>query len=175
MFNKKTKNGKPISSKGKALGDLLRRKKGVGKTKKGKGTRKDGIRSYPWKNKKRSPIKRGGFEQQMKDFLEDVTKCDNKQRCGKNNLLQELSSCICQSIWSRHSDPSGRLCQAIPKETRSKAVQVVSMFIKGKGPQMPQNKTLIRDMKKLSKVWEKTFKKLTTMPFEGEDWEVCVL
>ena len=56
MFKKKPKNGKPISSKGKALGDLLRRKKGVGKTKKGKGTRKDCIRSYPWKNKKRSLI-----------------------------------------------------------------------------------------------------------------------
>ena len=146
---------------------MVRQKKGF----KGKRFPKGGLGGGSLRNKIGGSIKRGGFEEQMKNFFEDISKCDNKHRCGRNNLLQELSSCICQSIWSRHSDPAGRLCQAIPKETRTKAVQVVSMFMKGKGPQMPQNKTLIHEMKKLSKVWKETFKKLTTLPFEEEDWE----
>ena len=169
MLNKSSKKGKPSLFNGKKLGDMLREKKGIN----GKRSKKESFGNSYLRNKIGGATKRQGFEEQMKNFFEDITKCDNKQRCGRNNLLQQLSSCICQSIWSRHSDPAGRLCQAIPKDTRTKAVQVVSMFMKGKGPQMPQNKTLIREMKKLSKVWKQTFEKLTTLPFEGEDWEVC--
>ena len=124
------------------------------------------------KNKKGGNRKPNGFQEQLKNFFKDITRCDNKQRCGKNNFLQELSSCVCQSLWSRNSDPSGRLCQAIPKATRIKAIQVVSMFMKGKGPQMPQNKTMIKELKKLSSTWEKTFEKLIMIPFEKDDWKV---
>ena len=53
-----------------------------------------------------------------------------------------------------------------------KAVQVVTMFMKGKGPEMPQKKTMIKELKKLSLMWEKTFDKLIMMPFEKDDWKV---
>ena len=46
------------------------------------------------------------------------------------------------------------------------------MFMKGKGPQMPQNKTMIKELKNLSSTWEKTFEKLIMMPFEKDDWKV---
>ena len=127
------------------------------------------------KTRKSRNRKQRGFQEQLKDFFEDITRCDNKQRCGKNNFFQELSSCVCQSLWSRHSDPSGRLCQAIPKATRMKAVQVISMFMKGKGPQMPQNRTIIKELTTLRKMWQKTFDKLIMMPFEKEDWKVNVI
>ena len=127
------------------------------------------------KRRKGSNKKPRGFQEQLKNFFEDITRCDNKQRCGKNNFLQELSSCVCQSLWSRHSDPSGSLCQAIPKATRMKAVEVISMFMKGKGPQMPRNKTMIKELTKLSKTWQKTFDKLVMLPFEKEDWKVNLI
>ena len=116
-----------------------------------------------------------GLQEKIKKFFEDITRCDTKKRCGKNNFLQELSSCVCQSLWSRHSDPSGSLCQAIPKATRMKAVEVISMFMKDKGPQMPRNKTMIKELTKLSKTWQKTFDKLVILPFEKEDWKVNLI
>ena len=111
-------------------------------------------------------------EDQMEDFFEDIMKCDNQKRCGRNGFLQELSSCICQSFWSRNSDPSGRLCQAIPKATRTNAVKVISMFMKGNGPAMPQNRTVLRQLGKMSHKWGTKFMKLLSTPFEKKDLEV---
>merc|ERR1712096_479445 len=101
-------------------------------------------------------------------------KCDNRKRCGKNGFLQELSSCICQSFWSRNSDPTGRLCQKIPKATRTKAVEIISMFIKENGPTMPTNRTVKKEFEKLGEMWGRKFEKYFSMPFEKKDMKALV-
>ena len=110
---------------------------------------------------------RGGFR-----FFKDMLKCDNRPRCGRSSLMQEMSSCICQSFWSRNSDPSGEFCQAIRKATRVKAVEVISMLMKGNGPAMPRNRTMLRQLKRLGEMWGNKFEKLVSMPYEREDTQV---
>ena len=112
------------------------------------------------------------FEDQIGNFMEDIAKCDNRKRCGKSSLLEELSSCICQSFWSKNSDPSGRLCPAIPRATRMKAVKVISMFIKENGPAIPMNYTVLDKLGKLGDMWGRKFEKFFSMPFERKDMKV---
>ena len=114
------------------------------------------------------------FEYQLENFIEEIGKCDNKKRCGKKGIFQELSSCICQSFWSKNSDPKGKLCQAIPKETRAQLVKVVSMFIKGNGPAMPSDNKVLRGLDKLGDLWEKKFHALFMLPFEKTDMQVAL-
>ena len=166
--NKSIRGNNKMAKKGNQ-GKLASNKNGLS-TKKNMGAKR--FLENMKRSKKGNKEKSRGFGDQLKDFFDDITRCDKKQRCGKNNFLQELSNCVCQSLWSRHSDPSGKICQAIPKATRTKAVQVITMFMKGKGPQMPQNKTMIKELKKLTKMWGNTFEKLFMMPFEKEDWKV---
>ena len=112
------------------------------------------------------------FEDQFENFIEEIGKCDNQKRCGKKGFFQELSSCICQSFWSKNSDPKGELCQAIPKETRAQLVKVASMFIKGNGPAMPSDNIVLRGLDKLGDLWEEKFHALFMLPFEKTDMQV---
>ena len=111
-------------------------------------------------------------EDEWEDFMEDIMKCDGQKRCGKNKFLQELSSCICQSFWSRNSDPTGALCQAIPRETRVQLVNVITMFVKENGPVMPENQTMLWEFGRLGSVWMQHWKKLFILPFEKKDMQV---
>ena len=126
-----------------------------------------------WRNKRRNKWKNADdMDDQWEDFMEDIAKCDNRKRCGKKGLLPELSSCICQSFWSKNSDPTGRLCQAIPKETRQQLVKVISMFIKETGPTVPMNYTVLAEGGKLWQMWQKTWEKHFMLPFEKQDMQV---
>ena len=112
------------------------------------------------------------FEDEWEDFMEDIMKCDGQKRCGKNKFLQELSSCICQSFWSRNSDPTGELCQAIPSETREQLVKVITMFVKENGPVMPENTTMLWEFGRLGAMWKQHWEKLFILPFEKKDMQV---
>ena len=111
----------------------------------------------------------GGFR-----FLKNMMKCDEQPSCGKNGWMQEISSCICQSFWSKNSDPTGKLCQAIPKATRIKAVEVIGMFMKGNGPAMPKNRMMLRQLNRLGSMWGDKFERLISMPFEKADLQVSI-
>ena len=114
------------------------------------------------------------LDDQLENFVEEIGKCDNRKRCGKKGFFQELSSCICESFWSKNSDPKGKLCQAIPKDTRTQLVKVVSMFIKGNGPSMPSDDKVLKDLNKLGDLWEKKFHALFMLPFEKTDMQVIL-
>ena len=53
-----------------------------------------------------------------------------------------------------------------------KAVEIISMFVKEKGPSMPMNYTVHRKLEQLGEMWERKFEKFFSMPFEKKDMEV---
>ena len=125
----------------------------------------------------RDSIQNKGFENDLKRGLglfNNIMKCDNKPECGKGGMVKELSNCICQSFWSPNSDPTGTVCQSIPKATRVKAVEVLSMFMKGNGPPMPKNRTVLRDLKRMGRGWMKKLGRLVNLPLERSDVEVSI-
>ena len=118
-----------------------------------------------------------GFENDLKRGLglfNNIMKCDNKPGCGKGGMMKELSNCICQSFWSPNSDPTGKVCQSIPKATRVKAVEVMSMFMKGNGPPIPKNRTVLRDLERMGKGWMKKLGRLVNLPLDRSDVEVSI-
>ena len=79
----------------------------------------------------------------------------------------------CRKVWVFASlDPSGSLCQAIPKSSREKAVGVISMFMKGNGPAMPRNRTTLRKLKRMADTWGNKFARLVSTPFDKDDTQV---
>ena len=108
-------------------------------------------------------------------LFKDILSCDEMPTCGNGGIMQEIKSCVCESFWSKNSDPTGRLCQAIPKSTREKAVGVISMFMKGNGPAMPKNRTMLRQLKRMAGMWGHKFARLVSTPFEKSDAEVSFI
>ena len=149
------------------------------------GNKFDDMNRYDWRNEKDDmdwddmdgedwKDNDDDVEDEWEDFMENIMKCDGQKRCGKNKFLQELSSCICQSFWSRNSDPTGALCQAIPRETRTQLVNVITMFVKEKGPGMPENETMLWEFGRLGAMWKQHWEKLFILPFEKQDMQVIL-
>ena len=105
-------------------------------------------------------------------FFKDMLRCDETPTCGKGGIMQELKTCICESFWSKNADPTGSLCQSIPKNTSEQAVRVISMFMKGNGPAMPRNRTTLRKLKRMADTWEDKFDRLVSTPFNKDDTQV---
>ena len=142
--------------------------KGRSKNKKGRF----GQNKRKWNNKNTNEFERGIFGGMM--FFKDMLNCDEMVTCGRGGIMQEMKSCICESLWSKNADPTGKLCQAIPKTTREQAVRVISMFMKENGPVMPRNRTIIRKIKRMAAMWGHKFEKLVSVPFEKDDTEVSI-
>ena len=140
--------------------------KGKWKKNKGRLNRYKGKRTY----KNGNNLENGALAGVM--FFKDMLRCDEMPTCGKGGIVQELKSCICESFWSKNADPSGSLCQAIPKSTREKAVGVISMFMKGNGPAMPRNRTTLRKLKRMTDKWGNKFARLVSTPFDKDDTQV---
>merc|ERR1719414_1227752 len=128
----------------------------------------DDMEGMDWKNND------DDVEDELEDFMENIMKCDGQKRCGKNKFLQELSSCICQSFWSRNSDPTGALCQAIPRETRTQLVSVITMLVREKGPGIPENTTMLWELGRLGAMWKQHWEKLFILPFEKKDMQTQI-
>ena len=160
--NKDYNDFKKKASRGNRNGQL----KGKSKKNKGRLNRYNGKR----KHKNGNNLKKGALAGAM--FFKDMLRCDEMPTCGKGGIMQELKSCICESFWSKNADPTGSLCQAIPKSTREKAVGVISMFMKGNGPAMPRNRTTLRKLKRMADTWGNKFARLVSTPFDKDDTQV---
>ena len=123
-----------------------------------------------WIKQNGNNLKKGALGGMM--FFKDMLRCDETPTCGKVGIMQELKTCICESFWSKNADPTGSLCQSIPKNTREQAVRVISMFMKGNGPAMPRNRTTLRKLKRMADTWEDKFDRLVSTPFNKDDTQV---
>lgn len=106
--------------------------------------------------------------------FKDMFSCNDIPTCGNGGIMQELKGCLCESFWSKDADPTGHLCQSIPRSTREKVVRVISMFMKGNGPAIPKNRTTIRKMKRMAATWGEKLARLVTTPFEKDDTQVSI-